>query len=285
MADSDIQVWCLAIDDHYNPIFGEPFPVSVRQDDTIHDLKIKILETPHSADFVVFTNSIQIWKCKSLKLSARDSFGQTTKQVSDLRFSDEEDSPVQHLGAARRMMELQLQDSEILLALVPPSDQVDSSQTLSCCLPVCALAAYSYASTGKAIPTIDMPVATPALGSFFGFPTGPSGTSRDIYSSATSGALLKKVHVALFQINFLPSESSPCAQERRDSPPYIMSKRRHAWAMWRTDALPLRRTRYKDYSVPNTGSGLTQAAGYAWQCCQLVTSVELAARNVGPLQQ
>ncbi|KAH9026590.1 hypothetical protein EDB85DRAFT_2149032 [Lactarius pseudohatsudake] len=122
MADSDIQVWCLAIDDHYNPIFGEPFPVSVRQDDTIHDLKIKILDTPHSPDFIVYTNTIQIWKCKSLKLSAKDSFGQTTKQVSDLRFSDEEDSPVEYLGAARRMMELQLQDSEILLALIPSSE-------------------------------------------------------------------------------------------------------------------------------------------------------------------
>ncbi|KAH9173925.1 hypothetical protein EDB89DRAFT_2068158 [Lactarius sanguifluus] len=79
------------------------------------------LENPFPVP-IVFTNSIQIWKCKSLKLSAKDSFGQTTKQVSDLRFSDEEGSHVQHLGAAQRMMELQLEDNEILLALVPSSE-------------------------------------------------------------------------------------------------------------------------------------------------------------------
>ncbi|KAH8986414.1 hypothetical protein EDB86DRAFT_3246109 [Lactarius hatsudake] len=103
-------VWCLAIDNHHNPIFGEPFPVT-----------IKIMETEHSPHLrrVVVTNSLQIWKCKNLKLSAKDSFSQTRKQVGNLRFSDEEDSHVQHLGAAQRIMDLQLEDSEILLALEP----------------------------------------------------------------------------------------------------------------------------------------------------------------------
>ncbi|KAH9060288.1 hypothetical protein EDB87DRAFT_1683853 [Lactarius vividus] len=119
MADPDIQVWCLVIDDHYNLNFGEPFPVSVRQDDTIHKLKIKMKLVAHEPNFPVNANRIQIWKCKSLKLSAKDSFSQTRKQVNGLKFSDEEDSDVQHLGAAQRMMELQLKDSEILLAMIP----------------------------------------------------------------------------------------------------------------------------------------------------------------------
>ncbi|KAH9032117.1 hypothetical protein EDB84DRAFT_1561174 [Lactarius hengduanensis] len=123
MANSYIPVWCLAIDNHYNPIFGESFPVTVSHDCTIYDLKIKIMGEEHSPHLrrVVVTNSLQIWKCKSLKLSAKDSFSQTRKQVSNLRFSDEEDSHVQHLGAAQRMMDLQLEDSEILLALDPMS--------------------------------------------------------------------------------------------------------------------------------------------------------------------
>jgi len=116
---ADIRVWCLVIDRRYNPTFGEPFPVSIRHDDTIHDLKIKISKAPHRPDFIVDTNSIEIWKCKSLKLSAKDSFGQMKKQLGNLAFSDGEDSHVQHLGAAQRVMELQLEDNEILLAVVP----------------------------------------------------------------------------------------------------------------------------------------------------------------------
>ncbi|KAH9173927.1 hypothetical protein EDB89DRAFT_2068160 [Lactarius sanguifluus] len=120
---ADIKIWCLVIDHDHHLTFGEPFPVTVLRDDTIHDLRIKIMGVEHSPNLrrLVVTNSLQIWKCKSLKLSAKDPFSQTRKQVSNLRFSDEEDSHVQHLGAAQKIMELQLEDSEILLARDPMS--------------------------------------------------------------------------------------------------------------------------------------------------------------------
>lgn len=77
----------------------------------------------------VTTNRIEIWKCKNLKLSAKDSFGLTKKQLRKFKFSDDESSDVQHLGVAQRVRELQLEDNELLLALVPQ----DGMQYLSAC--------------------------------------------------------------------------------------------------------------------------------------------------------
>ncbi|KAI9451177.1 hypothetical protein BJY52DRAFT_1215176 [Lactarius psammicola] len=118
---ANIQVWCLLIDRHYNPTFGEPFPVSIRHNDTIHELKIKIEEAPHWPKVIIATNKFEIWKCKSLKLSAKDPFSKTEKQLFSLEFDkdEDEDSHVQRVGAAQRVTELKLEDNELLLARVP----------------------------------------------------------------------------------------------------------------------------------------------------------------------
>ncbi|KAI9438120.1 hypothetical protein H4582DRAFT_2057604 [Lactarius indigo] len=126
---TDIKLWCLAIDHNHNPNFGEPFPVTVGRDDTIHDLKIKIMGTQHSPDLhrVVVTNSIEIWHCDSSKsdskLSAKEYFHQTERKIRELNFSESDDEPrdVWHLGAAQKVVDLELEDNEILLALVPLS--------------------------------------------------------------------------------------------------------------------------------------------------------------------
>ena len=64
-----IEVWCLFIDKDHNLTFGEPFPVLIRDDQTTHDLKTKIYETPHSPKsqphMKFSTNQIEIWKGKS----------------------------------------------------------------------------------------------------------------------------------------------------------------------------------------------------------------------------
>src|ERR1700761_507009 len=122
-----IKVWCLLIDHNHEPTFGEPFPVSMYSEDTTHDLKMKISKgqgrgTQSSPEwpFVQFaTNKIKIWKCKVLKLSAKDPFGLTTNRLHNFKFSDDEDSDVQHLGVAQRMRELGIEDNELLLAMVP----------------------------------------------------------------------------------------------------------------------------------------------------------------------
>ncbi|KAH8986416.1 hypothetical protein EDB86DRAFT_2832017 [Lactarius hatsudake] len=127
---ADINFWCLVIDDDHRPTFGEPFPVTVRHDDTIHDLKIKIMGTPHSPDLHRFTtNSIEIWMYFSpeslagSKLSAKDCFHQTRMKICEVEFSESDDEPrdVWHLGAGRKVIDLELEEDEILLALVPSS--------------------------------------------------------------------------------------------------------------------------------------------------------------------
>ncbi len=93
--------------------------MSIRHDDTIHTLKIKIWAAEHSPDLIVNTNAIEIWACESLKLSAKDSFGQMKMELGHVEFSEDDDSPVRHLGAAQRVMDVPLEDNEILLAVVP----------------------------------------------------------------------------------------------------------------------------------------------------------------------
>ncbi|KAI9451174.1 hypothetical protein BJY52DRAFT_1191179 [Lactarius psammicola] len=115
---ADINVWCLFIDHDHKPIFGEPFPVSIRHDDTIHELKIRIMSGCSRKARFAFTvpSEIGIWQCK--RLSAKYPLNLTKKLLSDLKFSDDEDSDVQQLGVAQKVIELRLEDDEILLALV-----------------------------------------------------------------------------------------------------------------------------------------------------------------------
>ncbi len=101
------------------PTFGEPFPEKLHHDDTIHQLKIKIRIGWNKTNLAhLIPNEIEIWRCKTSKLSANDSFDRTKKTLSRLEF-DDEDGDVQHLGVAQRVTELKLQDDELLLALVP----------------------------------------------------------------------------------------------------------------------------------------------------------------------
>ncbi|KAH9173923.1 hypothetical protein EDB89DRAFT_2228399 [Lactarius sanguifluus] len=127
---ADIKFWCLFIDHDHDPTFGEPFPVTVRHDDTIHDLKIKIMGTPYySPNLHRFTtaNCIEIWKYSpesDSKLSAKDCFHQTGRTICEVEFSESDEEPrdVWHLGAARKVVDLDLEEDEILLALVPSSE-------------------------------------------------------------------------------------------------------------------------------------------------------------------
>ncbi|KAH9077535.1 hypothetical protein EDB83DRAFT_2514242 [Lactarius deliciosus] len=125
---ADINFWCLVIDYDHLPTFGEPFPVTVRHDDTVHDLKIKIMGTPHSPNLHRFTtNSIEIWMYSSLesgsKLSSKDCFHQTGVKICEVDFSESDDGSeprdVWHLGVGRKVIDLELEEDEILLALVP----------------------------------------------------------------------------------------------------------------------------------------------------------------------
>ena len=129
MANNNLKVWCLLISlaDH-KPTFGEPFPVSIRPTDTVHDLKKKITEGPgyDSNKFPdISPNELEIWmrKCKSnsRKLSANDSFTRTKQYLGDFRFFDNEFrySDVEHLSVARLLVELPLEPCELLLVLVP----------------------------------------------------------------------------------------------------------------------------------------------------------------------
>ncbi|KAH8984839.1 hypothetical protein EDB92DRAFT_1818905 [Lactarius akahatsu] len=127
---ADIKFWCLVIDHDHCPTFGEPFPVTVRHDDTIHDLKVKIMGTSGLPDLHRFTtaNRIEIWMYFSSesgsKLSAKDCFHQTGRIICEVEFSESDDElrDVCHLGAARKVIDLELEEDEILLALVPSSE-------------------------------------------------------------------------------------------------------------------------------------------------------------------
>jgi hypothetical protein len=122
-----IKVWCLLIDHQYKPTFGEPFPVTINKlSGTTHEVKINICVPPKSTSerrphLKVATNKVEIWKCKDLKLSAKDSFGQIQMQLDKFRFSYDELSDAQHLGVAQMIRELELEDCELLLARIPQS--------------------------------------------------------------------------------------------------------------------------------------------------------------------
>ncbi|KAH9060290.1 hypothetical protein EDB87DRAFT_1577039 [Lactarius vividus] len=132
-------VWCLLIDECHEPNFGEPFPVSIRHDDTIHELKVKIqmMWNRHKLSHVP-PNHLEIWKCESLELSARDSFDLTKKKLDDLKFYDDYNDDtdvtvnVQHLGVAQRMSEFSnLRDDEIWLVVVPQNDVLAEARLYS----------------------------------------------------------------------------------------------------------------------------------------------------------
>ncbi|KAH9032111.1 hypothetical protein EDB84DRAFT_1676627 [Lactarius hengduanensis] len=114
------KVWCLLIDHELKPTFGEPLSEWSELNDTIHDLKIKIKKGASYGDLVHITaNRMQIWKCKSLKLSANDPFRRTRKLLKNIKFSYDENSNVQHLAPAQVVMDLGPADDELLLVLVP----------------------------------------------------------------------------------------------------------------------------------------------------------------------
>ncbi|KAH9035407.1 hypothetical protein EDB84DRAFT_1660602 [Lactarius hengduanensis] len=81
--------------------------------------------TPDSPDLHRFTtaNSIEIWKYLSSepdpKLSAKDCFHQTGRKICEVEFSESDEEPrdVWHLGAAQMVIDLELEEDEILLAL------------------------------------------------------------------------------------------------------------------------------------------------------------------------
>jgi len=101
--------------------------VSTRRNGTIYELKIVlygVLERVHRSPALDFfgnpiINSTEIWKFKSPKLSANDDFDQTKAQLNDIRISDNWGSHVQHLGTARKVTELELEDNELLLVMKP----------------------------------------------------------------------------------------------------------------------------------------------------------------------
>ncbi|KAF8261047.1 hypothetical protein EI94DRAFT_1705838 [Lactarius quietus] len=118
-----ITVWCLLIDHNFKPSFGEPFPVTIGYNGTTHEVKIRISGRPESPesrpDLGIVTNKIEIWKCKTLKLSAKDSFGRIKMLLHNFQFSYDENSSAEHLGVAQSIEELELESYELLLARVP----------------------------------------------------------------------------------------------------------------------------------------------------------------------
>ncbi|KAF8261044.1 hypothetical protein EI94DRAFT_1789661 [Lactarius quietus] len=120
-----ITVWCLLLDNNFKPSFGEPFPVTIDYDGSIHGVKIMIsgtAEPPRSRPHLdVFANKIEIWKCKRLKLYANAAFGQIKIHLATFRFSYDEtqNRDAQHLGVAQKIRELELANYELLLARMP----------------------------------------------------------------------------------------------------------------------------------------------------------------------
>ena len=112
---ADFKVWCLLIDPDHKPSFGEPFPVPTRLVDKVHELKIKIRNERNSNLYPIctFPNRIEIWKCASPKLSAKDSFYQTKEILDEINFSGNWKGHVQHLGPAQKAKELELEDNSL----------------------------------------------------------------------------------------------------------------------------------------------------------------------------
>ncbi|KAH9077537.1 hypothetical protein EDB83DRAFT_2311278 [Lactarius deliciosus] len=101
---AESNIWCLVIDSDHKPTFGEPFPVVVDQNSTIHELKLSIVPRNHPTGrfFRTLPSDIGIWRCKGL--SAKYPLNRVKKLLSDFKFSDDEpeDSDVQQLGVAQK---------------------------------------------------------------------------------------------------------------------------------------------------------------------------------------
>ena len=91
--------------------------MSIRLVDTIHELKIKICAEKRSFTTHTVPNCMEIWKFRSLYLSAEESFNETEGKI--LRISSTWSNQVQHLGVALKVNELGLRINEILLAVIP----------------------------------------------------------------------------------------------------------------------------------------------------------------------
>jgi hypothetical protein len=119
---SSNKVWCLLIDHDHKPAFGEPFPVSISPDDTVHDLKKKI-KAGYDKLPNISPNELEVWKGKGFprSLSAKYSFGLTKKSLGNFAFCEDGHgySDVQHLVVTQLLVELSLESGELLLVLVP----------------------------------------------------------------------------------------------------------------------------------------------------------------------
>jgi len=121
-------IWCLLIDKEHKPSFGAPFNQYVTNDSsTIHDLKRNLKGGDNKNDFQYGpANRIDVWRCKSVKLSPKDSLTRLKSLLSDVNFSDDseassEERPgdVQHLTAGQTFSEIGLEDDELLVVMVP----------------------------------------------------------------------------------------------------------------------------------------------------------------------
>ncbi|KAH9060286.1 hypothetical protein EDB87DRAFT_1728586, partial [Lactarius vividus] len=114
------KVWCLLIDHELKPTIGEPLSEWSESNGTIHDLEVTIKQGTGSRDLLRITaNRMQIWKCKSLRLSANDPFRRTRKLLQNIKFSYDENNDVQHLAPAQIVKDLEPADDELLLVVVP----------------------------------------------------------------------------------------------------------------------------------------------------------------------
>ena len=113
-------IWCLLIDRDHKPTFGDPIPEWVSDTDSIHQLKLRLKQGNNKEDFYgPPANRIQIWRCKSPKLSPKVSLNHLKEIISNIKFSDGDDSDVQLLSAGQSVAELGLKDDELLLVAVP----------------------------------------------------------------------------------------------------------------------------------------------------------------------
>jgi hypothetical protein len=115
-----IQVWFLLIDHDHKPSFGDPISELAYDEETIHKLKLRLKEGNNKIDFCGGpANRIEIWKCTTLKLSHKDTLNRLKQLLSNITFSDGEDSDIQLLAAGQSVTEVGLKHGELLLAVVP----------------------------------------------------------------------------------------------------------------------------------------------------------------------
>ena len=113
-------IWCVLIDHDHKPTFGDLISEWVSDGDSIHQLKLKLKKGNNEEDFYgPPANRIQIRRCKSPKLSLKVSLNHLKEILSNIKFSDGDDSDVQLLSAGQRYAELGLKDDELLLVAVP----------------------------------------------------------------------------------------------------------------------------------------------------------------------